>query len=352
VRALLLAPLGSGGGRVVSEPAGINCPSACSATFPQGTQVTLTAVPDAGFVFDSWSETCSGADPHCLVTLTDTQNLSFSFKPASTQCGASLSACSAQCVDTSSDPNNCGGCSIVCATGESCQAAACVAPPPSCGAPLFLCGTACVNTAVDLANCGACGNACGAGESCLAGACTPIPCNAPNVQCGTQCVDPQVDQVNCGACSNDCGAGKACVGATCVGSGSLQFSALWDRAGDMDLLVTTPSGNTIYWNNMGPGPGTDQGQMERNDTTGIGPENIFWSTGTSPPMGTYHVCLETTLFAPAPDTGAPLTGTVRVQLANSAPVTFSKTYTQGSTINGTCSPALDTFVMSVDFPGP
>lgn len=349
LRTLLLEPLGTGG-RIVSDPPGLDCPGACSAMFPLGYQLTLTAIAEPSFVFDSWSQGCSGSDPRCLFSLTDAMRVSFSFKPAAQGCPPELAACGAQCVDTSSDPSNCGGCNIACATGESCMAAACVALPPTCDAPLFLCGSQCVDTAVDQGNCGACGNACALGESCLAGTCTPIPCNAPNLQCGALCVDPQSDQGNCGSCGNACGAGAACVGATCVNSGMLQFSALWDRPGDLDLLVTTPTGNTVYFRNAGPDASTDFGQMDRNDTTGVGPENIFWSTGTSPPAGTYHVCLETAAFTPAPDTGSPLTGTVRVQLANSAPVTFSKTFTQPSSLNGSCDPALDTFVMSINYP--
>ena len=34
---------GTGGGTVTSAPAGIDCGSTCSATFPAGTMVTLTA---------------------------------------------------------------------------------------------------------------------------------------------------------------------------------------------------------------------------------------------------------------------------------------------------------------------
>jgi Tol biopolymer transport system component len=49
----------SGAGRVTSLPAGINCGSACSATFPNGAVVSLQAVPDAGYTF-TWGGACSG----------------------------------------------------------------------------------------------------------------------------------------------------------------------------------------------------------------------------------------------------------------------------------------------------
>jgi hypothetical protein len=60
----------SGSGSVVSNPAGINCGSTCSANFASGTTVTLSATPAAGQVFSSWSGACAGAQPSCTVQLT------------------------------------------------------------------------------------------------------------------------------------------------------------------------------------------------------------------------------------------------------------------------------------------
>ena len=42
---------GSGSGTVTSSPAGINCPTTCTASFPDGTYVTLTGSPAAGSTF-------------------------------------------------------------------------------------------------------------------------------------------------------------------------------------------------------------------------------------------------------------------------------------------------------------
>jgi len=39
---------GTGGGRVTSDPAGIDCPDDCSEGYLDGTSVTLTATPAAG----------------------------------------------------------------------------------------------------------------------------------------------------------------------------------------------------------------------------------------------------------------------------------------------------------------
>jgi hypothetical protein len=60
---------GEGTGTVTSDPAGINCGAVCEATFGhvtsgklmgtgEGTQVILTATPDAGFAFVAWGGNC------------------------------------------------------------------------------------------------------------------------------------------------------------------------------------------------------------------------------------------------------------------------------------------------------
>lgn len=52
-----------GHGRVVSSPARIDCGTVCAALFDDGQQVTLIAIPDAGYQFTGWSGACSGTDP-------------------------------------------------------------------------------------------------------------------------------------------------------------------------------------------------------------------------------------------------------------------------------------------------
>ena len=56
------------GGRVTSSPAGTDCGSICTYAFFEGTQVVLTATPDAGWSFRGWSGACTGTGL-CTVTM-------------------------------------------------------------------------------------------------------------------------------------------------------------------------------------------------------------------------------------------------------------------------------------------
>ena len=58
----------SGNGVVTSLPSGIYCGATCSEDFAEGESVTLTALPDPGFVFSGWSGACSGTGT-CVVTM-------------------------------------------------------------------------------------------------------------------------------------------------------------------------------------------------------------------------------------------------------------------------------------------
>lgn len=72
----------SGNGRVVSNPAGIDCGSACSANFAAGTTVNLTARPAVGQVFASWSGACTGSQPSCALQLTQVRAAQANFVAA------------------------------------------------------------------------------------------------------------------------------------------------------------------------------------------------------------------------------------------------------------------------------
>jgi hypothetical protein len=103
----------TGSGTVTSSPSGIDCPTTCTAIFPAGTQVVLTATPMSGSSFTGWGGACTGTGT-CILTMnssqsvsaTFTQNLSYSLSvsvtgspggnvtsaPAGIDCGATCSA--------------------------------------------------------------------------------------------------------------------------------------------------------------------------------------------------------------------------------------------------------------------
>ena len=67
-RTLTVSVAGAGQGTVTSAPAGISCPGACTAQFPLGSEVTLSAAPASGSLFVAWSGSCAGA-VSCKTTM-------------------------------------------------------------------------------------------------------------------------------------------------------------------------------------------------------------------------------------------------------------------------------------------
>jgi hypothetical protein len=79
--ALSVVRMGAGSGSVTSAPSGIACGSACSASYPSGTGITLTAVPASGSAFAGWSA-CAGTGT-CTITLTARTSVQATFTVAS-----------------------------------------------------------------------------------------------------------------------------------------------------------------------------------------------------------------------------------------------------------------------------
>ena len=161
-------------------------------------------------------------------------------------------------------------------------------------------------------------------------------CQAPNELCNGVCKDTSSDPLNCGGCGTVCAASQACVNGTCVGTGNLQVTLIWNNPGDMDLHLVNPTAKHIYFGNKGPSTTTDNGQLDVDDTTGTGPENIFWASNFTPPTGTYLVCVSpysittsTTYELTIKRPGRPdlvLTGTRAVSNTSSACDTASPNY--------------------------
>ena len=70
----------NGAGRVISNPAAINCGTACSAPFMPNTVVTLAAQADPDFTFTGWIGACTGAGA-CQVTMDAAKIVTATFTP-------------------------------------------------------------------------------------------------------------------------------------------------------------------------------------------------------------------------------------------------------------------------------
>jgi hypothetical protein len=72
----------TGSGLVTSDPPGIDCPGACSASFARGTAVTLTEerVDGSGEYREAWQGACAGAEV-CVVSMNEPASVSVSFGP-------------------------------------------------------------------------------------------------------------------------------------------------------------------------------------------------------------------------------------------------------------------------------
>ena len=79
---LVVVAAGSGSGVVTSVPVGIDCgpsPGTCSAQFVLGTTVTLTATPNSGSTFGSWSGCDSTSGNACTVTMNADRTVTVTF---------------------------------------------------------------------------------------------------------------------------------------------------------------------------------------------------------------------------------------------------------------------------------
>ncbi|MGD2068418.1 MAG: hypothetical protein PVI57_07010 [Gemmatimonadota bacterium] len=70
-----------------------------------------------------------------------------------------------------------------------------------------------------------------------------------------------------------------------LGTGDVQVTLTWNTTADLDLWVTDPFGERIWYVNRTSESG---GMLDVDDTDGFGPENIFWPEGEAP-AGTYLV---------------------------------------------------------------
>ena len=79
----------SGSGTVTSAPAGISCPTTCTATFAGNSAVVLTATAGTGSSFTSFSSNCTPANPQtnpptCTVTMSAAETVTATFNTTAT----------------------------------------------------------------------------------------------------------------------------------------------------------------------------------------------------------------------------------------------------------------------------
>ena len=78
-RSLSVSLMGDGQGSISSSPAGLSCSNGtCSASFIQGTTITLTPTVQSGNVFKGWNGVCSGTSK-CALTLSSSQVVTATF---------------------------------------------------------------------------------------------------------------------------------------------------------------------------------------------------------------------------------------------------------------------------------
>lgn len=70
-----------------------------------------------------------------------------------------------------------------------------------------------------------------------------------------------------------------------TGFGDIKITLSWDTEADIDLWVTDPNNEKIWYENPQSASG---GTLDRDDTDGYGAENIYWPVNESP-FGTYIV---------------------------------------------------------------
>jgi Divergent InlB B-repeat domain len=111
----------TGDGTVTSNPAGIACGAACSASFTTATVVTLSATPGASQTFSGWSGDCTGSASSCVVTMDQARTVRATFAPAAGQTNYTLTVSVSGTGTVASQPAgiNCTALTATPAAGQS-----------------------------------------------------------------------------------------------------------------------------------------------------------------------------------------------------------------------------------------
>ncbi len=139
---------------------------------------------------------CGACGTNCNSNGTGTCN---SGQCTYTSCNAGLNLCSGSCVDLAGDINNCGSCGNVCPQVPN-STAACVALQIGgvvckdfCNSGYTRCPNTCASLPNDPNNCGACGNVCATGQQCFYVDPNSLDGQGPQVDCGAAHQPPLCD---------------------------------------------------------------------------------------------------------------------------------------------------------------
>lgn len=147
----------------------------------------------------------------------------------------------ATCENLNTDSSNCGGCGVVCPTGQTCVGGVCQGSSRcergevgrfcrlDAGTDAVCCpGAGCTDRSTDSRNCGACGTVCPTGLSCMDSRCVAPICTVATAGrqcdadgglgqcCGTTCATLKTDALNCGSCGRQCALGETCRDGACA----------------------------------------------------------------------------------------------------------------------------------------
>src|ERR1700722_12023556 len=102
----------TGSGSVTSSPAGIDCPTTCSALFAPNSKVSLTAIAGTGDYFSGWGGSCTGASA-CTVTLTAAETVNAMFNTGGDALTVALAGAGSGTVTSTPAGINCSATSTI-----------------------------------------------------------------------------------------------------------------------------------------------------------------------------------------------------------------------------------------------
>ncbi|QXP91803.1 InlB B-repeat-containing protein [Methylococcus capsulatus] len=118
----------AGSGKVQSDPVGLDCAQTCAGNFDEGTQVTLSAAPAAGYVFSGWSGACSGNGTTCTVAMDGQKSVTATF--TAVQKSLAVAIAGAGSVKSSPAGLNCAGGSCESGFDQNAQVTLSAVPEP------------------------------------------------------------------------------------------------------------------------------------------------------------------------------------------------------------------------------